>query len=92
MHESKINNSGVTNISGYLFMKIDYYGTGLGDWLFDQEVVNDTSPRYISSGGLLALDTIFNREEVTTGSFEHGNGTYRVYVAFRDPWSIMYYG
>ena len=32
----------------------------------------------------MALDIIFNGL-VTTDDFTHGDGTYRVYVAFRDP-------
>ena len=85
-YESKINNTGSTNISGYLFMKIDYYDTGSEEWVLEQVVVNETTPRIINSESFLALDTIFNEEKVGTGSFEHKNGTYRVYAAFRDPY------
>ena len=91
--ESKINNSGDTNISGYLLMQVEFLNTSQGVWELEVVVVNETSPRAIDCGGVLALDTIFNREEVNTGSFVHGNGTYRVYVAFRDPYgNVLWVG
>jgi len=48
-----------------------------------------------SSGPPLALDQFFNGE-VDTNDLSYGNGTYRVYAAFRDPygnilgyWSVI---
>jgi hypothetical protein len=83
--ESKVNNSGSTDFKGYLLMQIEYYNTSLEEWVVDLVVVNETSPRSISSGGVLALDTIFNAENVSTSSFQNNNGSYRVYACLRDP-------
>ncbi len=83
-YESKIYNSGNTNISGYLLMQIEFYNESLEEWYVDLVVVNDTSPRIINSGDSLSLDTIFNPNNVNTSSFKGGNGSYRVYGAFRD--------
>jgi len=84
-NESKIVNSGDTDFSGYLLMTVDFYNETLEEWYVDVVVVNDTIPRVINSGEQLGLDTIFNPESVNTSSFSNGNGTYRVYAAFRDP-------
>ena len=47
--------------------------------------MNETSPRTIVSGDVLALDTVFNGQVNTDDLFElFGNGTYRVYACFRD--------
>jgi hypothetical protein len=83
--ESKIKNMGSTNFSGYLLMRIDFYNETLGEWVVDTFVVNEKTPRVINISGQLGLDTIFNPLDVNTSSFSNGNGTYRVYVAFRDP-------
>ena len=66
-------------------MQIDYYNSTSQEWEFDKSVVNETTPRTINSGNVLGLDTIFNAQNVNTSSFSHGNGTYHVYAAFRDP-------
>ena len=84
-NESKIVNSGSTDFSGYLLMTVDFYNETLEEWCVDAVVVNDTTPRIINSSEQLGLDTIFNPENVNTSSFSNGDGTYRVYVAFRDP-------
>jgi hypothetical protein len=83
-YQSKIDNTGSTNIQGYLLMQIEYYNTTNSTWVFEQEVVNETTPRTINASDVLALDTIFNPHNVSTGNFTNGDGTYRVYVAFRD--------
>ena len=85
-YESKIENTGSTNFSGYLLMQIQFYDTVLEDWFLVIEPVNESSPRTISIGGKLGLDTIFNgRVETQVLLAERGNGTYRVYAFFRDP-------
>jgi len=84
-NESKFNNTGSTNISGYLLMQIEYLNESSQEWKLEQIVINDATPRVINSGSVLALDKIFNERRVNTETFEHGNGTYRVYAAFRDP-------
>jgi hypothetical protein len=85
-YESKINNIGSTNISGYLLMKIDYYNETSSKWILDLEVVNDTTPRFIYISETLALDTIFNPCNVSTDDFNNSYGKYRVYVALCDPY------
>jgi hypothetical protein len=80
--ESKIENTGSTNISGYLCMQVHFYS---GDeWVSVNDTVNETSPRIINAGEVLGLDTIFNGLVCTNSLGEFGDGTYRVYAAFRD--------
>jgi hypothetical protein len=82
-NQSKIKNTGTTDIKGYLLMQVQYHQP-LGIWTLDNEVINDTSPRTINAGNQLGLDTIFNGL-IQVSDLIHGDGTYRVYVAFRDP-------
>jgi hypothetical protein len=82
--ETKIENTGSTNISGYLLMQVQYYSGLLEDWVAVDDTINDDTLRTVNAGGYLALDTIFNGL-VNTSKLRYGNGTYRVYVAFRDP-------
>jgi len=83
-NQSKIENTGNTNIKGYLLMQIQFYNETSGTWVLDNDTVNETSLRTISNGNQLALDTIFNGK-VRASDLQHGTGTYRVYTAFRDP-------
>lgn len=90
--ESKIYNTGNTNFSGYLLMRIDYYNETSEEWEVDTFVIDDKSTsRVINVSEKLPLDTIFNLESVNTSSFSHGNGTYRVYAALCDPWNNVLY-
>ena len=84
-YESKIYNSGNTNISGYLSIYFEYYNETSESWEGDFKVINSTYI-VINSGEKLGLDTIFNPENVSTSSFTHGNGTYRVFVVLKDPY------
>jgi len=81
--QSKIVNTGSTNISGYLLIQVQFNDSG--KLFLDDDTVNETSMCTISVGSQLGLDDIFNPKEVNTDSLSHGNGTYRVYAAFRDP-------
>jgi hypothetical protein len=83
-NQSKIKDTGSTNIKGYLLIQVQFYSTSQGKWLVDTDTINETSPRTINSGSQLALDTIFNGH-VRASNLTHGTGTYRVYTAFRDP-------
>lgn len=83
-NQSKIKNTGSTNIKGYLLIQVQFYNSSQGKWLVDKDTINETSPRTINSGSQLALDTIFNGH-VRASDLTHGAGTYRVYTAFRDP-------
>jgi hypothetical protein len=83
-NQSKIKNTGSTNIKGYLLIQIQFYSTSQGQWLVDKNTIDETSPRTINNGGQLALDRIFNNK-VRASDLTHGIGTYRVYTAFRDP-------
>lgn len=81
-NQSKIKNTGLTNITGYLLMQVQYKD---GEkWVVDHNTVDETFPRVISVGSQLALDTIFNGL-VNTNNLNHGSGLYRVYAVFRDP-------
>jgi len=82
--QSKIVNTGSTNISGYLLIQVQYYNESLGDWIVDNDTINETTPRTINTSEQLALDIIFNGL-VSTDDLVNGDGSYRVYAAFRDP-------
>jgi PKD repeat protein len=82
-NESKIKNTGSTNISGYLLIQIQFNDSGI--WVFDSDVVNESYARTVAVGAQLGLDEIFNVKEVNTNFLTYGGGTYRVYAAFRDP-------
>jgi len=84
--QSKIVNIGSTNISGYLLIQVQYSeSTGqAGEWIVDNDTINETTPRTINIGEQLALDLIFNGL-VSTDDLVNGDGCYRVYAAFRDP-------
>jgi hypothetical protein len=82
-NQSKIKDTGLTTIKGYLLMQIQFYNTSQGKWVVDWDVDNETSPRIINSSNQLALDTIFNGL-IRASDLSYGTGTYRVYAAFRD--------
>jgi hypothetical protein len=85
-NQSKIKNTGSTNIKGYLLIQMQFYETGKSTaprWVVDNDTVNETTARTINSGGQLALDTIFNGK-IRASNLQHGTGTYRVYAAFRN--------
>jgi len=81
---SMIKNTGATNISGYLFIQVQYYHDLFEDWVAVNDTIVEDTPRTINAGEYLALDSIFNGI-VNSSKLCYGNGTYRVYVAFRDP-------
>jgi len=86
-YQSKIKNTGSTNIKGYLLIQVQYhYISNITiAWVVANDTINETSPRTIKSGEQLGLDTIFNSPVNTSNLSEFGSGTYRIYVAFRDP-------
>lgn len=81
-NQSKIKNTGSTDIKGYLLIQVQY--DDVGQWVVDNDTINETTPRTITPESQLALDTIFNGL-VKTSDLSHGYGMYRVYAAFRDP-------
>ncbi len=88
-NQSKIKNTGSTNIKGYLLIQIQFYNSSQSKWVLDTDTVNESTLRIISASGSgsgcqLGLDTIFNGH-VRASDLTHGTGTYRVYAAFRDP-------
>jgi hypothetical protein len=88
-NQSKIKNTGSTNIKGYLLIQVQFYNSSQAKWVLDNDTVNESTPRIITasgsgSGSQLGLDTIFNGL-VRASDLTHGTGTYRVYTAFRDP-------
>ena len=83
-NQSKINNTGSTNISGYLLIQVQYLPQEeQSTWVVDSDTINETTPRTIPAGEQLGLDTIFNGL-VNMNDLTYGDGLYRVYVAFRD--------
>jgi len=85
--QSKIENTGSTDIKGYLLMQVQYYNETAEEWVVADDTVNETNPRIINSSDQFGLDTVFNGEVNTNdlSEFGSGSGTYRVYAAFRDP-------
>ena len=83
-YQSKIKNTGSTNISGYLCIQIHYYNTTSQNWTIIGDPVNETTLRTITNGGQFGLDTVFNGIVNTQDLSDIGNGTYRVYAAIRD--------
>jgi len=83
-NQSKIRNTGSTNISGFLLMQVQYYNETIDDWVVDSDAVNETTARIINASEQLGLDLIFNGL-VNTDNLSHGDGMYRVYACFRDP-------
>ncbi|RKY68521.1 MAG: hypothetical protein DRQ24_11590, partial [Candidatus Latescibacterota bacterium] len=80
---SKISNTGNTNFTGYLIMKVQYNNSGT--WQDIDTIVDDLSDhniRVVSQQGL-DLSEIWNQESWYTDS--HDDGVYRVYVKFVDP-------
>jgi hypothetical protein len=87
-YQSKIENLGSTNISGYLSFEVHYYNDTSEEWEIDLSYI-EPEPRVIKSGEQLGLDTIFNGY-LNTSDLSMGNGTYRIYVAFMDnEWNIL---
>jgi len=88
--QSKIVNTGSTNIKGYLLIQVQYYNTTSSTWVIADDTINETSPRTIYQDdpfgpeNNLPLDTIFNGLVNTSNLSSYGNGTYRIYAAFRD--------
>jgi len=86
-NQSKIKNTGSTDIKGYLLIQVQYHNSSWpsGVWVVANDTINETSARIVNAGGLLALDTIFNNKAYTTNLIKsYGTGLYRVYAAFRD--------
>jgi len=82
--ESKLENTGSTNISGYLMIQVQYYSDTIDDWVVDHTTIKENTTRTINAGGYLALDTIFNGK-VNSSDLIFWNGTYRVFAALCDP-------
>jgi hypothetical protein len=83
-NQSKIKNTGSTNINGYLLIQVQFYNTSQAKWVLDNDTVNETTTRTINSGSQLGLDTVFNGK-IRASNLQHGAGTYRVYATFRNP-------
>jgi len=85
-NQSKIKNTGSTSFKGYLLIQVQYNDSGT--WVLDTDVVDEMppvwSPRTINISDQLSLDKIFNGK-VRASDLQHGEGTYRIYTAFRDP-------
>ncbi len=82
-NQSKINNTGSTDIKGYLLIQVQFYKSGTG-WIVDNDTVHETTPRTITASHQFGLDTVFNGK-IKRNDLKNGNGMYRIYAAFRDP-------
>jgi len=84
--QSKIMNTGETNMSGFLLVQVQFYNETVEEWIIANDTVNETTPRRVNVSEQLALDQFFNGKVNTSDLLnESGSGTYRVYAAFRDP-------
>ncbi len=83
-YQSKIKNTGSYDIKGYLLIQVHYYNTTNSTWIVADDTINETTPRTINTSGQLGLDTVFNGLLNTSVLSYYGNGTYRIYAAFRD--------
>ncbi|UCF13476.1 MAG: hypothetical protein JSW06_04255 [Thermoplasmatales archaeon] len=83
-YESKIENTGSTNFSGYLKIQIRYYSECFNITAVDNTIIEETTPRTINATEQLALDTIMNGL-VNSSNLTYGNGTYHIFVSFTDP-------
>jgi PKD repeat protein len=81
-YQSKIKNTGSTDISGYLMFEIQYYNETSENWEIDLSY-GEPEARIINSSEELGIDMIFNGN-LNTSDLSFGNGTYRIYVAFMD--------
>ncbi|MFH1101116.1 MAG: hypothetical protein V1726_03665, partial [Methanobacteriota archaeon] len=84
-NQSKIVNTGETNISGYVLVQVQFYNESLEDWVVADDTVNETVPRRINVSSQFGLDTVFNGSVNTDDLVSFGSGLYRVYAMFRDP-------
>ena len=82
LNNSKINNTGSTDCQGYLGIGIEYNDNG--NWILENETINETIARTILHGEFLSLDNIFNGK-INTSNLFYETGQYRVYAIFRDP-------
>ncbi|NQV09388.1 S8 family serine peptidase [Candidatus Woesearchaeota archaeon] len=76
--KSQILNTGTTDIMGNLFMEVQRLNNN--SWETYEVVIDETIPRVVLAGEYLALDVIWNAENVIVNE----PGTYRVYSEFRD--------
>jgi hypothetical protein len=84
--QSKIKNTGSTNIKGYLLIQVQYYNESNSTWIIADDTINESTPRTVNSSVQFGLDTVFNGNVNTTYLIDNfGTGTYRMYAAFRDP-------
>jgi hypothetical protein len=82
--ESKIANTGMTDMRGFLLIQVQFNDSG--QWVLADDTINETSARRINASCEVGLDLIFNglvsTDDLLNG---FGSGMYRVYAAFRDP-------
>ena len=81
-NQSKIKNTGTTDIKGYLLIQVQFQDPKSGQWMTENDTINETL-QTIVHGQQLGLDTVYNGQ-AKTDDLQHGDGTYRVYTAFRD--------
>jgi hypothetical protein len=87
-NQSKIKNTGSTNISGYLLMQVQFFDVYNWTWIVAADnCPNETIPRTLHVGEQFGLDTVFNNKINTADLIDDfGTGLYRVYACFRDPY------
>jgi len=84
--QSKLVNRGSIDMKGYLLMQVQFFNETLDDWVVADDTINQTEPEEIPAGFIGGLDTVFNGLVNTSDLLDvFGEGTYRIYTAFRDP-------
>ena len=87
--ESKISNTGETDIRGFLCGAIEYFNESSEEWEWDKDLM--IIEQVINGSEELALDKVFNGL-VNTSCLNHGDGLYRFYVALKDPYNNVLIG
>ena len=59
-YQSKIENKGSTNITGFLTIQVQYYNESSQNWTLLYEPINDTGGMTIDPGEQVGLDNYFN--------------------------------
>ena len=81
---SLIKTTGSTSFKGLLLMGIEKYNNNTNTWDWVETLVNETNLRNVTSQNPMRLADVWSQNSWTTD--DHANGTYRAYVALRDPY------
>ena len=87
-YQSRIYNKQTDNpITAHVLMKVEYYNITTSSWVLEETIYN--ASQQITTETNLKLDDLFNGSWHTTDNASNGDGTYRVYVAYTDPYGTV---